>query len=291
MPFDFPTNPASGTTHTEFGVDYVWDGSVWNLASGGAMTDYVLKAGDSMTGSLGITANAGANGLNIGTEPGVANMGLTFGKGGGTDYVARITTNWIGNLGGECSLEFWTRNGGYGWMKAFNTVVGSPPTVTFTGRITAPGVTLSGGGIIFPNTVVSDQNDCRNHIRLWTNTADAAKGFGLSVTSGRQNYTTDSASNMHCFMCGDTQAYMIDTAGATGNMVSGTSFVDRSLRDDPTLASFIEGEDVKADAGGLGMSRRGVTLGKLLLHALAEIAKLKPEIAALKPQPRGGSRR
>ena len=52
MPFEFPNAPAAGTTHTEFGVDYVWDGSVWNLASGGDLTEYVLKAGDTMTGPL-----------------------------------------------------------------------------------------------------------------------------------------------------------------------------------------------------------------------------------------------
>ena len=60
MPFDFPSNPPAGTTHTEFGVDYVWDGSVWNLAGGGALTDYVLKAGDTMTGPL--VAQIGAPG-------------------------------------------------------------------------------------------------------------------------------------------------------------------------------------------------------------------------------------
>ena len=52
MPFAFPDAPTVGQEHSEFGVDYIWTDGVWNLKSGGSMTDYVLKAGDTMTGAL-----------------------------------------------------------------------------------------------------------------------------------------------------------------------------------------------------------------------------------------------
>ena len=49
MAFNFPDAPVVGDTHTEAGVEYVYDGNgVWNLAGGGDMQDYVLKAGDTM---------------------------------------------------------------------------------------------------------------------------------------------------------------------------------------------------------------------------------------------------
>ena len=58
MAFDFPSAPTVGDIHTEAGVEYQYEGnSVWNLVGGGTMTDYVLKAGDTMTGTL--------NGTNI----------------------------------------------------------------------------------------------------------------------------------------------------------------------------------------------------------------------------------
>ena len=146
------------------------------------------------------------------------------------------------------------------------------------------------GGINFGSVAVSDQNNCTRHLKLWHNVNDDAKGFGLNITSGRMNFTVDSTSNMHCFMCGDTQAYMIDTAGATGNMISGTSFIDRSLMDDPTLADFVEGRDVRRDSGGKGMARRGVNLGKLLTHALKEIRELRAEVEQLKSARPAGRR-
>jgi len=67
----------------------------------------------------------------------------------------------------------------------------------------------------------------------------------------------------------------LDAAGT----VSTRAVIDRSLLEEyPDLESFAAGED-PVDSE---IPQRGVNLGKLLLHALAEIKELKAEVAALK---------
>jgi hypothetical protein len=67
----------------------------------------------------------------------------------------------------------------------------------------------------------------------------------------------------------------LDAAGT----VSTRAVIDRSLLEEhPDLAPFAAGED-PADSE---IPQRGVNLGKLLMHALAEIKALKAEVAALK---------
>jgi hypothetical protein len=50
--FDFPAAPLVGDEYTSGGVTYIFTGTVWDLKSGGSLTDFVLKAGDTMTGPL-----------------------------------------------------------------------------------------------------------------------------------------------------------------------------------------------------------------------------------------------
>jgi len=54
MAFDFPSGPAIDQVYTLNGVSYVWNGYGWQTGSGGAAApaDYVLKAGDTMSGPL-----------------------------------------------------------------------------------------------------------------------------------------------------------------------------------------------------------------------------------------------
>ena len=121
MAFDFPAAPTNGTVHTEGGVDYVWDDTsgVWNLQGGGAMTDYVLKAGDAMTGALiapsveiqaagqtdsGVrlfpAAGPNAGRIDFQTADGAARKGYV-GYGGDTDLVLHAETGvkWRANGG------------------------------------------------------------------------------------------------------------------------------------------------------------------------------------------------
>jgi len=267
MAFDFPSAPAVGDEFAAGGATYQWTGDTWDLGSAAVSTDYVLKAGDTMTGDLNIVAPGKL--IAQGTDP--ATMGSTRIAGGGASQMGLV--EWFKPDG--------LRGAYMGWGSATRI------QLQLENGITAFDVN---GGINFGTVAVSDQNNCSRHLKLWHNTADDNKGFGLNITSGRMNFTVDSTSNMHCFMCGDTQAYMIDTAGSTGNMISGTSFIDRSLVDDPTLADFIEGQDVRRDAGGQGMSRRGVNLGKLLTHALKEIRELRAEVDQLKTARPAGRR-
>jgi len=249
MAFDFPDAPAVGDEYSSGGATYTYtaDG-VWDLGSAAVSTDYVLKAGDVMTGNLQ------AHGGHIAIGPASGLETLRLGSGGGADHAGII--------------EFYapdgtTRRGffGYGTANQLN--------LNFENGVL--GLKLN-AGISFGSVAVSDPNDCRKHLKLWENTADAAKGFGINITSGRQNYTVDSTSNSHCFMCGDTQAYTIDNVGSVGNLMSGTAFLDRTLVDEPQMANFAEGEG----------ARRGVNVGQLLRWALLEILELKAEVAQLK---------
>lgn len=91
MPFEFPTAPAAGTIHSEFGVEYVWDGTVWNLQTGGDMTDYVLKAGDTMTGPLVLDAT----GLQFTNSLGASNSDMTKGITFATGYGIAMSPNLL----------------------------------------------------------------------------------------------------------------------------------------------------------------------------------------------------
>ena len=260
MAFEFPSSPLVGDEFAAGGATYTWTGDTWDLGSAAVSTDYVLKAGDTMTGVLQVDPLNGAVGGNV-----------------------QLSGQTSGNITGFVS--FHKEDGGRAGY------VGAAAGTRLRLTVDTPFIGWDlNGGLNFGSVAVTDQNDCRRHLKLWNNTADDAKGFGLNISSGRMNYAVNSTTNMHCFMCGDTQAYMIDTTGASGNMISGTSFIDRSLLDDPTLADFVEGRDVRRDAGGKGMARRGVNLGKLLTHALKEIRELRAEVEQLKgarPRPVG----
>jgi microcystin-dependent protein len=55
LAFDFPTDPVVGQVYGSAGDTYEWNGYAWIVSGGdlpGEIRDYVLKAGDSMTGPL-----------------------------------------------------------------------------------------------------------------------------------------------------------------------------------------------------------------------------------------------
>jgi hypothetical protein len=62
LAFDFPANPPVGTAFTPPGTSiiYHWNGVAWLRGSSGSVAapaDYVLKAGDTMTGPLTLNAD------------------------------------------------------------------------------------------------------------------------------------------------------------------------------------------------------------------------------------------
>jgi hypothetical protein len=78
---------------------------------------------------------------------------------------------------------------------------------------------------------------------------------------------------------GDQRMTLIGGNLDASGTVSTRAVIDRSLLEEyPDLEPFAAGED-PADSE---IPQRGVNLGRLLLHALAEIKSLKAEIAALK---------
>ena len=57
MAFDFPPSPPPGQTYTKDDVTYEWNGYAWVRGVGMSTiqpSDYVLKAGDTMTGFLNL---------------------------------------------------------------------------------------------------------------------------------------------------------------------------------------------------------------------------------------------
>ena len=51
MAFDFPSNPAVGDTFEEGGIKYTLSGTAWDLFTTATANEFVLKAGDTMTGT------------------------------------------------------------------------------------------------------------------------------------------------------------------------------------------------------------------------------------------------
>lgn len=119
MPFAFPDSPVAGQVHSEFGVDYVYDASgVWNLQSGGAMTDYLLLAGGSMTGNISFADD---------------NEGLIFYGGG------RVTKRQGGGM------ALYKPTSGTQWQIADSSGNGGADIITTLGGTFSGNVLLDGG--------------------------------------------------------------------------------------------------------------------------------------------------
>jgi hypothetical protein len=59
MAIDFPASPTNGQTFTSGGMTYVYNGTGWTV-KGGTTLDWVLKAGDTMTGALVLPSDPAA---------------------------------------------------------------------------------------------------------------------------------------------------------------------------------------------------------------------------------------
>ena len=95
MPFEFPTAPAAGTEHSEFGTSYVYDGTVWNIKAGGEITDYVLKAGDTMVGPLVMDATGLQFTNSLGSSGSDLSKGISFATGEAFVDVLEDIGGWV----------------------------------------------------------------------------------------------------------------------------------------------------------------------------------------------------
>ena len=161
MPFEFPSAPATGDDYTTGGIVYQWDGTVWQIKGGSDPQDYVLRAGDTMTGPLGfgldthtihgdthmkfnLPAAAGYYFYNDGieqariNEDGIAAQGHVRAQGGGHFAFSNTDNNawqnvlsmnggfWLqyhqgGNNDGR--LRLFTSNGGYSDAYVLETTI------------------------------------------------------------------------------------------------------------------------------------------------------------------------
>jgi hypothetical protein len=206
MPWDFPDSPVAGDAVTLGGVDYVYDGMVWNLAGGGAMTDYVLKAGDTMFAPLWIE----------GSDPTMGQLRLS--GGGGTQ--AGIV-EWIAPR--AAATDPIVRLGYLGW--------GSATDLTWRFENGCTGLTLGGDlrmgdgqGIHWASTsAVADKFDFSEGICLYG--YGGTSQFGFTITSGTLNYVVQNAGNDHEFWCGPRLALRIqDDYVLTGHTTAGVGY-------------------------------------------------------------------
>ena len=179
MAFDFPAAPVTGDKYADptSGTEYVWTGDVWDLASGGDLTDYVLKEGDTMTGVL--TISGVTNPTMVLDNPQGANNRIEGRKGG----VVRWTLDLGGaaaenaSNGGSDLTIYRFVNDGSGYTKAMQINRGD-------------GFMHLTSGIGF-GSFAQDAANLKNlgrHLALYGTT------FGLNVTGSTLNYHVSTGS-------------------------------------------------------------------------------------------------
>lgn len=89
MALDFPNTPTPGQIYTLGGISYTYNGYAWVVGGGSqpiTTVDYVLRAGDSMTGLLTLSADPTAP-LHAATRQYVDAVGLPTGGNPGEAMV------------------------------------------------------------------------------------------------------------------------------------------------------------------------------------------------------------
>jgi hypothetical protein len=298
MPFDFPAAPAAGDEYTSGGITYVWSGTTWDIEGGGAMTDYVLKAGDVMLGALGFgtaayninndgshlayTVPAGGNHkfyaegaeqfkiINGGVDL-LAGKRIGFPNPGGTPgTIIHTGAAWIKAFGpsNEGGFEFWTANGGYSDAIIFSTVIGpAGGGIHVRGAgIRNDGPLTQTGNMLAPTKWQS--NSTLNSIRI--------SDGGSTVQGSLIEWHNPDGSRKAYLGWGDSANIILSMESATRFQVNGGDLYCNNgivagkdwaylAVDDPELSEF-----------------NGSSLA-MIKHLFAEIKALKAEIAALKP--------
>jgi hypothetical protein len=177
MPFEFPTAPALNDEYTAGGITYAWDGLVWAIKGGGDPQDYVLKAGDTMTGALLTT---GVKAIGNGA---VGQLWLSAGD-----------TNRTGNL--EWRMQDGARQAYMGWAQKSNWI-------NFKAEDSCLGLYMDGGADIYmgdnsglhwgSTSAKTDVNDFSEGICLYG--YGGTSQFGFNITSGTLNASIQNAAN------------------------------------------------------------------------------------------------
>ena len=212
MAFDFPTGPAINDEYVSGGVTYIWTGTTWDIFGGGDLQDYVLKAGDTMTGTLNATqVQVKGNGT-------VGQLWLSPGD-----------TTRTGNL--EWRMTDGLRQAYMGWGLAADWI-------TFKVENSCKGLYMSNGadlymgdgsGLHWGNTSAqTDVNNFSEGICLYG--YGSTSQFGFNVTSGTLNASVQNAANK----------FDVNVGGATQLRVQqGTSYVYSNLSCAGTITSTV----------------------------------------------------
>lgn len=175
MPFDFPDNPVAGDEFVSGGATYTYTAQgVWDLGSSAVATDYVLKAGDTMTGALKVESTG--TGGDIWLTPGNA-AGLQAGMIEWHSPTVRLS--YLG-WGAADHLAWRFENG-------------------------CTGVRLSGGGIqMGSDSAVNSSLDFSKGVCLYG--YGGPSQFGWTITSGTLNHVVQNIGNRHIFRVGPDDA-------------------------------------------------------------------------------------
>jgi hypothetical protein len=253
--FDFPGAPVVGDKYTSGSASYTWDGISWNIETSPTAADYVLKAGDTMTGSLSIQD---PHDLNVHGRLVLHKPDATVIRMNSCEIRQRLEG------GGEGFIELWTDNGGWSTVRCMTTLMGS-----------------SGGGIHADAAGVTTNGDFQ--------TTTAAQGKGHYIGDKWHGMTFNGSDTLELVeyhgiikfykrttgTSGGELLATINTSGVTSNSINFTDpAIVAAVRADPVLQPFVRRDDDEAGDA--------VNLGALLMYALAEIKQLKTEIAQLR---------
>ena len=215
MPFDFPSGALVGDEYTSGNVTYVWNGFAWDLKSGGAMTDYVQKAGDVMTGNLEVIAPAKV--FAKGNPP--AGTGLVSLAGGDVNRTGMI----------EFLSPSGPRLARFGW--------GTATEIEFQFENGNTGIRMINGGIHWGvDSAVADKYDLSKGICLY---GYGGTPYGFSVSASSLNYLCPSAAG-HKFSCGTKSCFEIydDTVYVNCNFTVNGVITDNLGAKMPTQADI-----------------------------------------------------
>jgi hypothetical protein len=249
MAYDFPDAPTAGQEFDTGDAIYVYNNGAWDLKSAGAQ-DFVLKAGDTMTGALTVQAAPGQGAVKLVPSGSATNGG----------YV-------------EWTNPDDTRKAYLGYRDPTTLELELASATAFS--IKNGELQLKGGGVSAPSYIRTMEGGAF----AWNNTDNAqfqtfmhCGAIQLQVKKGGNN---DGQFQVFTSNGGYSDLYVFYTTVASGGPgivvhgnVSAASMTDRTLLADPSLVEFAEGEG----------SERGINLGRALLHALAEIKALKAKV-------------
>ena len=212
MAFDFPDNPAVGDEFTGGGATYTFTAQgVWDLGSSAVSTDYVLKAGDTVTGLLTFTDARGVRVVGLQTPTPVGTIELMAGAAAQKGAVGLFAPDGLRHAligwGSATEVELRCENGARWKM---------------SGQLYMANAGIQWGN----NTAVADKFDLSKGICLYG--GGSTSQFGFSITSGTLNYVVQTTQNGHKFWCGDKSVFEVydDTVYVNADFTVNGNFTD-----------------------------------------------------------------